>query len=549
METTHGNGRSVEQTSSRDGRVSDLKPRTQENLNAPLTTDNNRAYGTANEDFFTRYLDEATGEWAERFDNLAEQVHIHPILGFDRMGKPILGPKVIADNVAIDRATGGLHIFDAKTSASAPLTTNQKIGYPYIARNGGVVASQGLPGRLAHNTVLPPTPVAKAIPQGTLRPGPDQLPAGIRPQYDFVTVEPARGAGKAQDVPIASAAHPALSGPASQPAQKAGKQIGEGIVKTPPPAKVKAPKPVGKGSLQAADQPGLPTVRNAAQKAAQLPEALAAARTIIAAGDAVNLPAPVILGQLMLLKRRYRWVESFRADPAGPTSWTFVLIASQIRIATADLGDPLVLFHGSPRPGAVKLAHAIRDPRQGFMSSVRDHDIGQGLYLFEDALGAAHYAGDGGTILRIEIPRPHPEDIADISLQGFGRGGLPGAERDLFLRQPGLDQVPSVADMQAKSRFYRMFPADMIDDLPAPNQMMVTPYREKAKNFTSMATSDQASPFFRNLARAQLFHGTLPPHAQLAAGGLAFEYDIIQWRMRAPTDEVRRQIIRQILGL
>ena len=160
----------------------------------------------------------------------------------------------------------------------------------------------------------------------------------------------------------------------------------------------------------------------------------------------------------------------------------------------------------------------MRDPRLGFMSSVRDHDIGQGLYLFEDALGAAHYAGEGGTILRIEIPRPHPEDIADISLQGFGRGGLPGAERDLFLRQPALIDVPTAADMQSNATFYRMYPADMIDDVPPPNQMMVTPYREKAKNFTSLSTGDPASPFGRNLARAQLFHGTRAAACPIGGG-------------------------------
>ncbi|MBK6467792.1 MAG: hypothetical protein IPF96_13745 [Rhodobacter sp.] len=547
-ETTRGNGAMVPTGRSQNARIPDYPGRTERHTGAVMNLENNRVFGATNEDFFTRYLDEGLGEGAERFDNVAQQVYIRPIIGWDDLGRPrYAGYRVRVDNLARDRASGGLQILDAKTTPRAPLTPNQKAGYPLIAANGGRVETPGLPRGLEHMSDIDPTPVARAIPTTNLRTG--ALPANGRPNYDIRPIEPAGGVGGPRVVPVTPKPHPAPSGPVSRGTERSGQQIGEDIVRAPPSAKVRQPTPVGEGSLRAAEEPGVTTVRNAAQKAAQLPEALAAARTIIAAGDAVNLPAPVILGQLMLLKRRYRWVESFRADPAGPTSWTFVLIASQIRIATADLGDPLVLFHGSPRPGAVKLAHAIRDPRQGFMSSVRDHDIGQGLYLFEDALGAAHYAGDGGTILRIEIPRPHPEDIADISLQGFGRGGLPGAERDLFLRQPGLDQVPSAADMQAKSRFYRMFPADMIDDLPAPNQMMVTPYREKAKNFTSMATSDQASPFFRNLARAQLFHGTLPPHAQLAAGGLAFEYDIIQWRMRAPTDEVRRQIIRQILGL
>ena len=49
---------------------------------------------------------------------------------------------------------------DAKSSATAPHTPNQKVGYPAIEQNGGVVvgnkgASQGYPA----GTVIPPTKV------------------------------------------------------------------------------------------------------------------------------------------------------------------------------------------------------------------------------------------------------------------------------------------------------------------------------------------------------------------------------------------------------
>ncbi len=60
-----------------------------------------------------------------------EQVYIRPILRLGRMGRPdTLATRVIVDNLARDSASGGLQIFDAKTTPRAPLTPNQKIGYP-----------------------------------------------------------------------------------------------------------------------------------------------------------------------------------------------------------------------------------------------------------------------------------------------------------------------------------------------------------------------------------------------------------------------------------
>lgn len=389
-----------------------------------------------------------------------------------------------------------------------------------------------------------PTPVSRAIPTTNLARG--ELPPGGRPQYTLDSVEPAGGVGGPRIVPVTPRPHPAPAGPISQAAERSGAEIGREIATTPPPGPFRRPTKVGEGSLRAADDPAFPTLRSHAEKAAQLPQALAAARAIIAAGDAVNLPVPVILGQLMLLKRRFRWIETFRADPIGRATWRFVLIASSIAVANADLGDPLVLFHGSPGPGARQLAQAMEDTRQGFMSSVRDHDLGQGLCLFEDRLGAAHYAGPGGTILRLEIPRPHPDDIADISLQGFGRGGLPGAEREMVLARKELEWVLSIDEALALMN-RRGGPS--LDPHSPPIQMgFFGKTRENVKNFLTRATGDPASPFARNFARAQLFHGTVPPHARVAQGGLGFEYDIIQWRIRQPTDDLRRQIVAQILG-
>ena len=90
----------------------------------------------------------------------------------------------------------------------------------------------------------------------------------------------------------------------------------------------KRPTTLGEGALRAADEPGLPTVRDDALKAAQFSEAQIAARAIAEAHDAADAPVPVVLGALMLLKRRYRWIEAFYARPRGPGRFRIVFTAT-----------------------------------------------------------------------------------------------------------------------------------------------------------------------------------------------------------------------------
>ena len=504
----------------------------------------NRVIGNANEVFFTRYLDEGVGTAASRFDNVAEQVYIRPIVNPNAVGEARFASyRVRADNLARDRATGGLHVLDAKTTPGARLSDNQRPGYPLIAANGGRIESHGLPRGLGHGTELGPTPVSRAIPDRNLLH--DPVPAGGRPQYSLHPIEPAPPATGAQNIPVTPAAHPAMPGAVTPAGVRAPPT-------TRPISPTRPPEVMPDGAMRAVDEPNVPTIRSAAEKTAQLPAALSAARLIIAEADALNLPIPVLLTQLMLLKRRYRWIETFRADPAGGARWRVTLIASSIPLGAVDLGDPLVLFHGTSRSGAQGLGKAMADTRKGFVSNPIEHDIGRGLYLFEDRLGAAHYAGSNGVIIRLEIPRPHPDSIADIGVQGFGRpAGVPGAERDLFLREGGQLNTPTTEVLLDPAQFYHGFPPEVVQTLPTPMPGMLGKHRETAKQFTTSATADPTSPFSRNLARAQLFDGAVPPHAQLMPGGLGFEYDIIQWRMRTPSDEVRRQIIaevRRILG-
>lgn len=65
-------------------------------------------------------------------------------------------------NVRVDIMTrdgnGGLSCIECKSSSTAPLTQNQKIGYPDLEKNGGIIVGAGKPG-FEGGTKIPPTQV------------------------------------------------------------------------------------------------------------------------------------------------------------------------------------------------------------------------------------------------------------------------------------------------------------------------------------------------------------------------------------------------------
>ncbi|WP_024555338.1 hypothetical protein ACP26C_00875 [Franconibacter helveticus 513] len=65
-------------------------------------------------------------------------------------------------NVRVDIMTkdsdGNIFCIECKSSATAPPTPNQKIGYPEIEKHGGVISGAGKPG-FESGTVIPPTKI------------------------------------------------------------------------------------------------------------------------------------------------------------------------------------------------------------------------------------------------------------------------------------------------------------------------------------------------------------------------------------------------------
>ncbi|WP_426852747.1 polymorphic toxin type 5 domain-containing protein [Citricoccus zhacaiensis] len=150
-----------------------------------------------------------------------------------------------------------------------------------------------MPGR------SPPAPHTSGVPGAvpTPRTTPDLGPTSARVGAESTEAAGARAAREAMDV---------------VPAHRGGDVAQE----------------VGEGSLRAVDEPGVPRAGDKAAKSSQLLEAELAARMIVRANDVVDTPVPIVLGQLMTLKRKYRWIDTFEAGARGAGRYDFVMVAS-----------------------------------------------------------------------------------------------------------------------------------------------------------------------------------------------------------------------------
>ncbi|MBN8703777.1 MAG: hypothetical protein J0M08_11985 [Bacteroidetes bacterium] len=84
---------------------------------------------------------------SETQDNVVEQITV-------KSNKS--GVKTRLDAVGTDKATGKVKLTDFKSSSTAPLTKNQKIGYPEIEEAGGIIMGKGKPPYVG-GTEIPPT--------------------------------------------------------------------------------------------------------------------------------------------------------------------------------------------------------------------------------------------------------------------------------------------------------------------------------------------------------------------------------------------------------
>jgi len=112
-------------------------------------------------------------------------------------------------------------------------------------------------------------------------------------------------------------------------ARESGERVARDAAEAGERASVDAADDLGPGGLRAVEEPGVPTVRDDALRAVEFPRAMAEAVAIEAVQDAIpHNPVSVALGVLMLLKRRYRWIDQFNARLIGPGTYEIALVAS-----------------------------------------------------------------------------------------------------------------------------------------------------------------------------------------------------------------------------
>ncbi|MGE3942645.1 MAG: hypothetical protein AB7H90_12160 [Alphaproteobacteria bacterium] len=156
-----------------------------------------------------------------------------------------------------------------------------------------------------------------------------RLPGGRAPHAPRAPGLPEVPAPRLPEAPAPRAPEAAPLGRTAAGSTEAGEAAAREALRTPPARQGRdAVEELGDGSLRAVDEPGVPRVRDDAMKAAQLAEAMVAARTIAETNDALNSPVPAVLAQLMVLKRRYRWIDTFQAEPSRPRHYKLVMIAS-----------------------------------------------------------------------------------------------------------------------------------------------------------------------------------------------------------------------------
>ena len=166
------------------------------------------------------------------------------------------------------------------------------------------------------------------------------------------------------------------------------------------------------------------------EKAAERPVALAAAKQIADANDALNTPIPILLGLLNALKRRFRWIRRFEAHPKGRLGhFSIHMIATKIII------DDLYTDEA--------LGNLVKSAGMGFERAKTIHD-----YLL-DYKYIAYKIVSGRRTVPVVAALPGKQSTWTISGKALWSVPPEGIEK---LKRSGL--IPSrEAEMKAKQLF------------------------------------------------------------------------------------------------
>ncbi|NAZ87297.1 hypothetical protein GTR00_14505 [Kineococcus sp. T90] len=192
-----------------------------------------------------------------------------------------------------------------------------------------------------------------------------------------------------------------------------------------------------------------------ALKAAQLVEAQVAAQAVVRTNDVVDSPVPLVLGQLMVLKRRYRWIETFRAEAHGAGRYDFEMVASRFPIGSYTIevdGREVEVSHGRLGNGPEPDFRATPDdlpPPAPDVSPTAPREIDPNIQRhIEEVTGSVPGASER------EIA--HRTSRGETSQRGVGEGPLEAHHvATQFVRTRGANKV--VVGRQLRDLYERAF--------------------------------------------------------------------------------------------
>ncbi|MEA5601283.1 eCIS core domain-containing protein [Nostoc sp. UHCC 0252] len=89
-----------------------------------------------------------------------------------------------------------------------------------------------------------------------------------------------------------------------------------------------------KATKETAEETGEKATKETANKAAEMPQALAEATAIAKSLEATGVPIPAIVAALIPLKARYRWINTFEAEPKSSDAFSIFMIASKTLVTS-----------------------------------------------------------------------------------------------------------------------------------------------------------------------------------------------------------------------
>ncbi len=172
---------------------------------------------------------------------------------------------------------------------------------------------------------------------------------------------------------LGRAAKGAASEVVEEGAEKAAKEVvEEGAEKG---AKEVVEEGAEKGAKETAEESGekgaKETTDDAAKKAAELPAAIAKAKSITEANDIVDTPAPILLGILTTtVKPQYSWIKGFEAHPKRPGHYSIHMIASDHEIDSDYSTDEIKKLESQAKEFEAQLKEASAKTREAEAKAV-----------------------------------------------------------------------------------------------------------------------------------------------------------------------------------